>query len=231
MVTNHRSLGRLFAELRRRHVFRVAALYGAAVFGLLQVLSVVFPALYIPEWVMTVTVVVVLAGFPVAVALGWIFDLTPAGVQRTGPTQEPPAPTPRPPDALMTGQSVVAHRIERLDALLAREGVLPLARAMDIVGQLAASLEAEHRKGRCHGRIAAGSVIVAPDRHGAEVVRLLEADRTPGATASSASPVTWAAPEQLAGEPADARTTGSSSSSRPKTPLATPRMRRRAIRR
>jgi TolB-like protein len=75
---------RLLAELRRRKVFRATALYGAAAFGLLQAADIVLPAIGVPENAVTLLVVVVLAGFPVAVFVAWTFDLTSGGLRRTG---------------------------------------------------------------------------------------------------------------------------------------------------
>jgi serine/threonine-protein kinase len=74
---------RLLAELKRREVFRAMAYYGAAVFGLLQLADIVFPAIGLPESAVTWLIVVCVAGFPVAMAVAWTFDLTPQGIQRT----------------------------------------------------------------------------------------------------------------------------------------------------
>ena len=41
---------RLFAELKRRRVFRVMAVYGVVGFVLLQVVDLAVPALLLPEW-------------------------------------------------------------------------------------------------------------------------------------------------------------------------------------
>lgn len=70
-----RDLGR---ELKHRRVYRVAALYAAGAFVLLQVADLLLPALEFPEWTFRALVVLSLAGFPVAVALGWLFDAVPA---------------------------------------------------------------------------------------------------------------------------------------------------------
>ena len=70
-------------ELKRRKVFRVAATYAVVAWILMQIGEVTFPALNIPEWVMTTLVVVLLAGFPIAVIFAWIFDKTPQGFIKT----------------------------------------------------------------------------------------------------------------------------------------------------
>jgi TolB-like protein/Flp pilus assembly protein TadD len=68
-------LGRLTSELQRRHVYRVAVVYGAVAFVLWQAAEIVVPALLLPDWVLTLVVVATLAGFPVALLLAWVFDV------------------------------------------------------------------------------------------------------------------------------------------------------------
>jgi eukaryotic-like serine/threonine-protein kinase len=70
---------RLLAELHRRRVPRVAALYCVAAWLAMQVASVVFPALGLPAGAVTVVVVLCILGLPLAVALAWLFDITPEG--------------------------------------------------------------------------------------------------------------------------------------------------------
>tara|TARA_Y100000590_G_scaffold97133_1_gene110465 strand:- start:319 stop:2220 length:1902 start_codon:yes stop_codon:yes gene_type:complete len=70
-------------ELKRRKVFRVAATYAVVAWILMQIGEVTFPALNIPDWVMSTLVLVLLAGFPIAVIFAWIFDKTPQGYIKT----------------------------------------------------------------------------------------------------------------------------------------------------
>lgn len=70
-------------ELKRRRVWRVATLYAAGAFIAWQVADIAFPALGLPETAMTWLVVLAIAGFPVAVGLAWVFQLTADGVKRT----------------------------------------------------------------------------------------------------------------------------------------------------
>jgi adenylate cyclase len=70
------------AELRRRRVFRVAAIYVVIGFAALQGVDIVAPALRLPEWTLTLFVVLVLVGFIVAVGLAWAFDVGPGGIRR-----------------------------------------------------------------------------------------------------------------------------------------------------
>lgn len=83
------SASRLIAELRRRHVFRVAAAYAFVAWLVIQIAVATFPALQLPEWAARLVVVICLLGFPVAIALAWAFDVTPQGVVRTDAADEP----------------------------------------------------------------------------------------------------------------------------------------------
>jgi len=76
-------------ELRRRHVFRVAAAYAVVGWLLIQIATQVFPFFHIPDWSVRLLVLLVLAGFPVALVLAWAFDATPHGIVRTDPEGQP----------------------------------------------------------------------------------------------------------------------------------------------
>jgi hypothetical protein len=87
MASSNRPKGyqTLLADLKRRHVFKVAAAYGATAFVLLEVADLVFPRLGLPDWSITFVVALVIIGFPVALILAWAFELTPQGVHRAEP--------------------------------------------------------------------------------------------------------------------------------------------------
>ena len=72
----------LIAELKRRNVFRVGAAYAIVGWLLLEVASVILPALHLPDWALTLLVVFVVAGFPLALIVAWAFELTPEGLKR-----------------------------------------------------------------------------------------------------------------------------------------------------
>ena len=76
---------RYFAELKRRKVFRVMAVYGIVGWAVLQAMDLAVPALLLPEWSYRLVAVLLLAGFPVAAVLAWAFEIGPEGVRRTGP--------------------------------------------------------------------------------------------------------------------------------------------------
>jgi predicted ATPase/Tfp pilus assembly protein PilF len=68
---------RFLLELRRRKVFRVAAVYGVAAWLCVQIAATTFPALQLPAWTVTFVVVLAAIGFPVALALSWAFEVRP----------------------------------------------------------------------------------------------------------------------------------------------------------
>jgi adenylate cyclase len=86
-----RSLSTIVSELRRRRVFRVAAVYAIVGWAVVEVSATVFPALQLPDWTITLIVILAVMGFPVALALAWAFDITPSGVERTPSLVLPPA--------------------------------------------------------------------------------------------------------------------------------------------
>lgn len=73
----------LFAELRRRNVFRVAAAYAVVAWLIVQVGDVAADNLAFPDWFMPMLFVLLGLGFPVALFLAWAFEMTPQGVQKT----------------------------------------------------------------------------------------------------------------------------------------------------
>ena len=76
------SWSQLAAELKRRGVYPVVGAYAVIAFILLQIGEITFGPLGLPNWVMVGLIVVVIVGFPVAVVLAWVFDITPTGIRR-----------------------------------------------------------------------------------------------------------------------------------------------------
>jgi len=75
-------LGRLFEELKRRNVFRVAIAYLIATWLVLQVADIVLEIIAAPGWVAQVFLLVFALGFPFALVFSWAYELTPEGVKR-----------------------------------------------------------------------------------------------------------------------------------------------------
>jgi len=78
-----KKLSDFITELRRRRVFRVTAVYAGMTFVVIQIIDGAFSYLHIPEIYGTGIIIVLLIGFPVAIALAWVFDITDKGVVRT----------------------------------------------------------------------------------------------------------------------------------------------------
>lgn len=81
-------LRRLFEELRRRGVVRATVLYLIGAWVTVQVVAVIFPALYIPKTAQTAVVLAAALGLPVTVALAWAFEFGPEGIRRTPEEEE-----------------------------------------------------------------------------------------------------------------------------------------------
>jgi TolB-like protein len=80
-------------------VYRVAAAYAVVGWLVIQVAATTFPALELPAWSLRFMIVIVLAGFPIALILAWAFEVGPHGFEKTAsafPTEDcPPALRPR----------------------------------------------------------------------------------------------------------------------------------------
>ena len=74
---------KFFTELKRRKVYRVAVAYAVLAWLLIQIATQVFPFFEIPAWGVRLIIVALVLGFPGALLLSWIFDLTPEGITRT----------------------------------------------------------------------------------------------------------------------------------------------------
>lgn len=73
---------KLLAELKRRNVYRAAIAYLVIAWLLLQVADVVFGIIGTPSWVQQSILAVLAIGFPIAIMLAWVFELTPEGLRR-----------------------------------------------------------------------------------------------------------------------------------------------------
>ena len=71
-------MGSFFAELKRRHLYRVAAAYAVVAWVLLQIVNNVAPGLNLPNWAIALTIVLLAVGFPIALLFAWIHQLAPA---------------------------------------------------------------------------------------------------------------------------------------------------------
>ncbi len=72
----------LFAELKRRNVFRVGIAYAVTSWLLIQVTDILLESFGAPPWVMQTMFVVLGVGFVITLFFAWAFELTPEGVKR-----------------------------------------------------------------------------------------------------------------------------------------------------
>ena len=59
----------ILSELKRRNVYKVAAAYAVIAWLLIQAASILFPTFEAPAWLMKVLVVIVAAGFVIALLI------------------------------------------------------------------------------------------------------------------------------------------------------------------
>ena len=72
----------LFKELKRRNVIRVAAAYLVISWLLLQIASVLTPALHLPAWVISGIALLLILGFIPTMLFSWAYELTPDGIKK-----------------------------------------------------------------------------------------------------------------------------------------------------
>ena len=62
------------ADLKRRHIYRVAAVYTVVAWVLIQLVGNVTPMLRLPEWAGSLVLVLLAVGFPLALIFAWIHE-------------------------------------------------------------------------------------------------------------------------------------------------------------
>jgi TolB-like protein/Tfp pilus assembly protein PilF len=72
----------LFAELKRRNVFRAGVAYLALGWVVTQVTSTVAPQLHLPDWIGSVVIWIGVIGFPFVIMFSWVYEITPEGLKR-----------------------------------------------------------------------------------------------------------------------------------------------------
>lgn len=66
-----------FAEMKRRKVLQVAAIYAVVAWLLIQIVATVEEPLRLPEWFDTAVIVLLIVGFPITLIISWAFNVTP----------------------------------------------------------------------------------------------------------------------------------------------------------
>ena len=70
-----------FSELKRRNVYKVAVAYAVVSWLLIQAASIFLPAFNAPQWAMQIIILILVIGFPIALAFSWAFEITPEGIK------------------------------------------------------------------------------------------------------------------------------------------------------
>lgn len=75
-----RVVQKFIAEVRRRKVLRVVAIYAVFAWLILQIAEVTFTPLGLPDWAMRTLILAAISGFPLAFILAWVIDIRPDGM-------------------------------------------------------------------------------------------------------------------------------------------------------
>ena len=75
------------SELKKRNVHRVATVYAVTGWLIIQIIATINEPLNLPDKIDTVTIILVAIGFPIALIIAWVFELTPTGIQKTNDTE------------------------------------------------------------------------------------------------------------------------------------------------
>ncbi|MEA3462551.1 MAG: tetratricopeptide repeat protein [Bacteroidota bacterium] len=67
---------------------KVLAMYAATAFIVMEAAEIMLPRLGLPDWSVTLVIILLIVGLPVAFVLSWIFDITPQGVVKTAPVED-----------------------------------------------------------------------------------------------------------------------------------------------
>ena len=107
----------LIEELKRRKVFRVAAVYAVVAWVLIQIADTVSPALQLPDWTVSLVTVLLILGLVPTVIAAWAYEITPEGVKRESEVDR--------------SQSISGHTGKKLDRIII--GFLVLAVAVLLI--------------------------------------------------------------------------------------------------
>ena len=81
-------LSQFWHELKRRRVIHVITVYASASFVLIELVNNLTDPLNLPSSLATIVIIVLSVGFPLAVILSWIYDLTGEGIKKTRSMEE-----------------------------------------------------------------------------------------------------------------------------------------------
>ena len=85
MPSNPNKLSQFWQELKRRKVVHVITVYATSAFVIIELVNNLTEPLNLPTNLATIVIIVLAVGFPMAIILSWLYDLTSEGDERTKP--------------------------------------------------------------------------------------------------------------------------------------------------
>ena len=109
---------KFWSQLRKRKVIPVGVVYLVVGWVMMQIGEVTFEALGLPPWALTLLIVSVLLGFPIALVLAWAFEVTPEGIRKdsAGQAAEPDEDT-APPELDQSAPSIAVLPFDDMSEL------------------------------------------------------------------------------------------------------------------
>ncbi len=90
MAGHQNMLSRFWQELKRRRVIHVITVYASAAFVIIELVGNLTEPLNLPASLSTIVIIVLAVGFPLAIILSWLYDLTSGSFERTKPIEDIP---------------------------------------------------------------------------------------------------------------------------------------------
>ena len=75
-------MAKFLTELKRRHIYRVGAAYAVVAWVVLQIVNNVAPGLNLPNWAVSLVIVLLSVGFPFALVFAWVLPSLRRCLQR-----------------------------------------------------------------------------------------------------------------------------------------------------
>lgn len=122
-----------FEELKRRGVYKATAVYTVVAWSLIQAIDVIAPIFNAPQWLNQTLILILLVGFPIVLALSWMFEISSGGLRRSSSKSDSPA------SSVSIKDYLVAGAISVLVLLVVGQQVLLLSRANTFESETLAS--------------------------------------------------------------------------------------------
>ena len=84
-------MANFFAELKRRHIYRVGAAYVVAAWAVAQVIDLLSQVFALPSWIAQPVIVLIAVGFPIALVIAWVAESKPQQVIASAVRSKPTA--------------------------------------------------------------------------------------------------------------------------------------------